>query len=127
MQRVAIVTGGATGIGRALSTGLAADGLAVVVGWYGNGAGAHETQEAIDYLQAAAQPQAATRGAAVRLRFDHVPDLGPHLGKLRIEGAVLDPQEILDLIRVLDISRGWAWGYAPGGQVGYVRAAAITG
>jgi hypothetical protein len=32
-----------------------------------------------------------------------------------------------DLIRVLDISRGWAWGYAPGGQVGYVRAAAITG
>lgn len=32
-----------------------------------------------------------------------------------------------DLMRVLDISRGWAWGYAPGGQVGYVRAAAITG
>ena len=30
-------------------------------------------------------------------------------------------------MRVLDISRGWAWGYAPGGQVGYVRAAAITG
>ncbi|QIK95649.1 hypothetical protein G7076_03410 [Sphingomonas sp. HDW15A] len=30
-------------------------------------------------------------------------------------------------IRILDISRGWAWGYAPSGQVGYVRAAAITG
>ena len=48
MQRVAIVTGGATGIGRALSTGLAADGMAVVVGWYGNEAGAHETHEAIE-------------------------------------------------------------------------------
>ena len=30
-------------------------------------------------------------------------------------------------MRVLDISRGWAWGYGPGGQVGYVPAAAITG
>ena len=48
MQRVAIVTGGATGIGRALSTGLAADGMAVVVGWHGNEAGALDTLRAID-------------------------------------------------------------------------------
>jgi 3-oxoacyl-[acyl-carrier protein] reductase len=48
VQRVAIVTGGATGIGRALSTGLAADGMAVVVGWLGNEAGAQDTLRAIE-------------------------------------------------------------------------------
>lgn len=32
-----------------------------------------------------------------------------------------------DEMRVLDISRGWAWGYGPGGKVGYVPATAITG
>jgi hypothetical protein len=32
-----------------------------------------------------------------------------------------------DEMRILDISRGWAWGYGPGGEVGYVRAAAVTG
>jgi 3-oxoacyl-[acyl-carrier protein] reductase len=45
---VAIVTGGATGIGRAISEGLAADGLAVVVGYFGNEAGAAETGRAIE-------------------------------------------------------------------------------
>ena len=48
MQRVAIVTGGATGIGRTLSTGLAADGMAVVIGWHGNEAGAEDTFRAIE-------------------------------------------------------------------------------
>jgi NAD(P)-dependent dehydrogenase (short-subunit alcohol dehydrogenase family) len=48
VQRVAIVTGGATGIGRALSTGLAADGLAVVIGYHENDAGARETLAAIE-------------------------------------------------------------------------------
>ena len=27
-----------------------------------------------------------------------------------------------DEIRMLDMSRGWAWGYGPDGRVGYVRA-----
>jgi NAD(P)-dependent dehydrogenase (short-subunit alcohol dehydrogenase family) len=45
---VAIVTGGATGIGRVISEGLAADGLAVVVGYFGNEAGAAETARAIE-------------------------------------------------------------------------------
>lgn len=31
-----------------------------------------------------------------------------------------------DAMLVLDNSRGWAWGYAPDGRVGYVPAAAIT-
>jgi 3-oxoacyl-[acyl-carrier protein] reductase len=48
MQRVAIVTGGATGIGRALSEALAADGYAVVVGYFGNADGASDTARAIE-------------------------------------------------------------------------------
>jgi NAD(P)-dependent dehydrogenase (short-subunit alcohol dehydrogenase family) len=47
-RRVAIVTGGATGIGRTISEGLAADGLAVVVGYFGNEVGAEETARAIE-------------------------------------------------------------------------------
>lgn len=31
-----------------------------------------------------------------------------------------------DCYRLLDSSRGWAWGYAPDGRVGYVEAAAVA-
>jgi len=31
-----------------------------------------------------------------------------------------------DEIRMLDMSRGWAWGYGPDGHVGYVRAEAVA-
>ena len=30
-----------------------------------------------------------------------------------------------DELRMLDNSRGWAWGYGPDGRVGYVRSAAL--
>jgi hypothetical protein len=30
-----------------------------------------------------------------------------------------------DEIRMLDLSRGWAWGYGPNGRVGYVEAEAV--
>jgi hypothetical protein len=30
-----------------------------------------------------------------------------------------------DEIRMLDLSRGWAWGYGPDGRVGYIDAAAV--
>jgi hypothetical protein len=30
-----------------------------------------------------------------------------------------------DQLRMLDNSRGWAWGYGPDGRVGYVPAAAV--
>ena len=59
-------------------------------------------QEAIRYLQAAAQPQVAARGAAMRFHFDGLPDLSPHIAKLGIEGAVLDAREILDILQTLD-------------------------
>ena len=31
-----------------------------------------------------------------------------------------------DELRMLDMSRGWAWGYGPNGRVGYVRAEAVA-
>jgi hypothetical protein len=34
--------------------------------------------------------------------------------------------KIGDELRVLDISRGWAWGYASDGRVGYVIAEAVA-
>jgi hypothetical protein len=30
-----------------------------------------------------------------------------------------------DEIRMLDLSRGWAWAYGPGGHVGYIEAEAV--
>jgi NAD(P)-dependent dehydrogenase (short-subunit alcohol dehydrogenase family) len=48
VRRVAIVTGGATGIGRVLSEGLAADGFAVIVGYHDNVTGAAGTARAIE-------------------------------------------------------------------------------
>ncbi|MGC4806310.1 SDR family oxidoreductase [Micromonospora sp. DT233] len=46
-QRVAVVTGGSRGIGRQVALRLAADGLAVAVGYAGNQAAAEETVAAI--------------------------------------------------------------------------------
>lgn len=31
-----------------------------------------------------------------------------------------------DELHILDNSRGWAWGYGPGGEVGYVRSEALV-
>ena len=60
-----------------------------------------EVREAMDYLRAAAQPQPAARGAAVRLRFD-LPDTGAAVRRLAIDGACLEPTEILQLTELLD-------------------------
>jgi len=61
-----------------------------------------ETQEAIDYLKSAMQPQTAGRNAQARIRFGGLPELETHLSKLRIEGAALEPGEILELTSVLE-------------------------
>jgi DNA mismatch repair protein MutS2 len=61
-----------------------------------------ETAEAIEYLETAAKPQPAARGAAVRLRFSGLTDPSEALAKLRIEGAALEPKELFALTALLD-------------------------
>jgi DNA mismatch repair protein MutS2 len=61
-----------------------------------------EAGEATAYLRAAAQPHPAARGAAIRIDFGGLPDLTEAVHKLRIEGASLDPEEILHLFGLLD-------------------------
>ncbi len=58
--------------------------------------------EAIAYQRASRQPQAAARGSAIRLRFNSIPDVSAALTILRIEGAVLEPKQILDLTRLIE-------------------------
>jgi DNA mismatch repair protein MutS2 len=63
-----------------------------------------DAAEGIDYLRAAAQPQAASRGAAIRIRFGEIGELGSSIARLRIEGATLEAQEIFELGRLLDLA-----------------------
>ncbi|MFI5907536.1 SDR family oxidoreductase [Dactylosporangium sp. NPDC051541] len=52
MTRVAVVTGGSRGIGRAVAQRLARDGMAVVIGYAGNDAAAEETIKGLDNARA---------------------------------------------------------------------------
>jgi DNA mismatch repair protein MutS2 len=61
-----------------------------------------DVAEAIAYQGASRQPQAAARGSAIRLRFHSIPDVSSALTILRIEGAVLEPKQILELGRLIE-------------------------
>jgi DNA mismatch repair protein MutS2 len=61
-----------------------------------------DVAEAIAYQGASRQPQAVARGSAIRLRFNSIPDVAPALTILRIEGAMLEPKQILDLARLIE-------------------------
>lgn len=61
-----------------------------------------EAGEAIEYLRLALRPQAAARGAAIRIEFGGLPDIEAAVHKLHIEGASLEPKEIFDLFQLLD-------------------------
>jgi DNA mismatch repair protein MutS2 len=61
-----------------------------------------EAGEGMHYLRAAAAPQAAGQGAAIRVNLSGLPNVTVATQKLRIEGASLDPREIFDLIAFLD-------------------------
>jgi DNA mismatch repair protein MutS2 len=63
-----------------------------------------DVAEAIEYLRVAARPQPASRGAAIRIRFDEVVDPGISIVRLRIEGATLEAEEIHELARLLDLA-----------------------
>jgi DNA mismatch repair protein MutS2 len=61
-----------------------------------------DVAEAIAYLRATLQPQSASRGAAIRVRFDSLPDVSTSLPMLRIEGAALEAKQLLELTRLLE-------------------------
>jgi len=61
-----------------------------------------DVAEAIAYLRATFQPQSASRGAAIRIRFDSLPDISTSLPLLRIEGAALEAKQLLELTRLLE-------------------------
>ena len=61
-----------------------------------------DVAEAIAYQKASRQPQTAARGAAIRPRFHSIPDVSRSLAVLRIEGAALEPKQILELGRLLE-------------------------
>ena len=61
-----------------------------------------DVAEAIAYQGALRQPQAASRGSAIRLRFNSIPDVAPALAVLRMEGAMLEPKQILELARLIE-------------------------
>lgn len=61
-----------------------------------------DVAEAIAYQRASRQPQAASRGSAIRLRFTSIPDVSSALTILRIEGALLEPKQILELARLIE-------------------------
>src|ERR1700688_2493781 len=63
-----------------------------------------DAAEAIEYLRTSSQPQPASRGAAIRVRFDLNADPAPAVARLRIEGATLDAAEIFELTRLLDLA-----------------------
>ena len=61
-----------------------------------------DVREALEYIGLAAQPQPATRGAAIRLRFDSVPDVAAALQIVAIEGGVLEPAQVYQLTQALE-------------------------
>jgi DNA mismatch repair protein MutS2 len=63
-----------------------------------------ETAEGIEYLRAAGQPQAASRGAVIRISFADIADPAEAVARLRIEGATLEALEIYELTRLLDLA-----------------------
>jgi DNA mismatch repair protein MutS2 len=63
-----------------------------------------DTAEAIEHIRTASQPQPASHGAAIRVRFELGADPMPAVARLGIEGATLDAAEIYELTRLLDVA-----------------------
>ena len=55
----------------------------------------------------------------------HLVAAAPLLVEPNADGETLAELSAGDELRMLDNSRGWAWGYGPDGRVGYVAAEAV--
>ena len=60
-----------------------------------------DNAEALRYLKSTYEPQQASRGAAIRVRFDALPDITGAARIVRMEGAVLEPLQIFELTQIL--------------------------
>jgi DNA mismatch repair protein MutS2 len=61
-----------------------------------------DATEALDFVRMAQSQQTPQRGAAICPRFDSIPDPGPSVSLLRIEGAALEARQIYELTQLLD-------------------------
>ena len=61
-----------------------------------------DTREALDYVRLSLEPQQAARGAAIRVRFDSLPDVSAASRLIAVEGAVLEPKQILEMTQLLE-------------------------
>jgi DNA mismatch repair protein MutS2 len=59
-------------------------------------------REALDYVRLSMEPQQPVRGAAIRVRFDAVPDVAAASRMVGVEGAVLEPRQILEMTQLLE-------------------------
>ena len=59
-------------------------------------------REALDYVRLSMEPQQAARGAAIRVRFDSVPDVSAASRLIAVEGVVLEPKQILEMTQLLE-------------------------
>ena len=55
----------------------------------------------------------------------HLVAPAPLLGEPASDAEPISQLGTGDELRMLDNSRGWAWGYGPDGRVGYIPAAAV--
>ena len=63
-----------------------------------------DVREALEYVRLSMEPQQPARGAAIRVRFDAVPDVAAASHMVGVEGAVLEPRQILEMTQLLERS-----------------------
>jgi DNA mismatch repair protein MutS2 len=63
-----------------------------------------DVREALAYVRLSMEPQQPARGAAIRVRFDSVPDVAAASHMVGVEGAILEPRQILDMTQLLERS-----------------------